>query len=163
MLYKILSLLSLVIIALSVTNGITTSLFTNAFAQPQQNQTQEQKQLQGQANQTSSSSKRPIWSARQFLYIDNMTFSHHMASVNGIQMHYVIGGHGDPVVLLHGWPQTWYAWHNIMPALAKNYTVIAPDLEALEIPQNPLPVMMARLLQKTYTNWHLSWVSIKSF
>ena len=33
--------------------------------------------------------------------IDNMTFSHHTASVNGIQLHYVIGGQGDPVVLLH--------------------------------------------------------------
>src|SRR3954451_25312606 len=50
--------------------------------------------------------------------IDNMTFSHHTASVNGIQLHYVIGGHGDPVVLLHGWPETWYAWHRVMPALA---------------------------------------------
>src|SRR5262245_57947694 len=43
--------------------------------------------------------------------IDNMTFSHHTASVNGIQMHYVIGGQGAPVVLLHGWPETWYEWH----------------------------------------------------
>lgn len=43
--------------------------------------------------------------------IDNVTFSHYTASVNGIQMHYVIGGQGDPVVLLHGWPQTWYEWH----------------------------------------------------
>jgi pimeloyl-ACP methyl ester carboxylesterase len=33
-----------------------------------------------------------------------------MASVNGIQLHYVIGGQGDPIVLLHGWPQTWYEW-----------------------------------------------------
>jgi len=63
--------------------------------------------------------------------IDNMTFSHNMASVNGIQLHYVIGGHGNPVVLLHGWPETWYAWHKVMPALAKNYTVIAPDLRGL--------------------------------
>ena len=36
--------------------------------------------------------------------IDNTTFSHNTAFVNGIQIHYVIGGHGDPVVLLHGWP-----------------------------------------------------------
>ena len=63
--------------------------------------------------------------------IDNVTFSHHTASVNGIQMHYVIGGQGDPVVLLHGWPETWYAWRHVMPALAKNYTVIAPDLRGL--------------------------------
>jgi pimeloyl-ACP methyl ester carboxylesterase len=42
-----------------------------------------------------------------------------------------MGGQGDAVVLLHGWPQTWYEWRHIMPALAKNYTVIAPDLRGL--------------------------------
>ena len=63
--------------------------------------------------------------------MDNMTFSHHTTSVNDIKLHYVIGGHGDPVVLLHGWPETWYEWHLVMPALAKNYTVIAPDLRGL--------------------------------
>jgi pimeloyl-ACP methyl ester carboxylesterase len=63
--------------------------------------------------------------------IDNVTFSHHTATVNGIQLHYVTGGHGDLVVLLHGWPETWYSWHRVMPALAKNYTVIAPDLRGL--------------------------------
>ena len=40
--------------------------------------------------------------------IDNVTFSYHMASVNGIQLHYATGGHGDPIVLLYSWPQTWY-------------------------------------------------------
>ena len=73
-----------------------------------------------------------------FFQMDNMTFSHNMASVNGIQLHYVIGGHGDPVVLLHGWPETWYAWHHMMPALAKNYTVIAPDLPGLGDSSKPL-------------------------
>src|SRR5215467_6954623 len=63
--------------------------------------------------------------------LGNMTFSHNMASVNGIKLHYVIGGHGPPIVLLHGWPETWYEWHKVMPALAKNYTVIAPDLRGL--------------------------------
>jgi pimeloyl-ACP methyl ester carboxylesterase len=63
--------------------------------------------------------------------LDNVTFTHHTATVNGIQMHYVMGGKGDAVVLLHGWPETWYAWHKVMPALAKNYTVIAPDLRGL--------------------------------
>ena len=61
----------------------------------------------------------------------NMTFSHRLAPVNGVQLHYVIGGHGPPVVLLHGWPETWYEFRLIMPALAKNYTVIAPDLRGL--------------------------------
>jgi pimeloyl-ACP methyl ester carboxylesterase len=63
--------------------------------------------------------------------INNVTFTHHTTTVDGFQMHYVIGGHGDPVVLLHGWPETWYAWRHVMPALAKNYTVIVPDLRGL--------------------------------
>src|SRR6478735_4399645 len=70
--------------------------------------------------------------------IDNMTFTHNTVSVNGIKLHYVIGGHGDPVVLLHGWPETWYAWHLMMPSLAKNYTVIAPDLRGLGDSSKPL-------------------------
>jgi pimeloyl-ACP methyl ester carboxylesterase len=70
--------------------------------------------------------------------IDNVTFSHHMTTVNGIQMHYVIGGHGDPVVLLHGWPETWYEWRHVMPSLAKNYTVIAPDLRGLGDSSKPV-------------------------
>jgi pimeloyl-ACP methyl ester carboxylesterase len=70
--------------------------------------------------------------------IDNVTFSHHMASVNGIQLHYVRGGQGEPIVLLHGWPETWYEWRHIMPALAKNYTVIAPDLRGLGDSSKPL-------------------------
>src|SRR5918995_1865651 len=70
--------------------------------------------------------------------IDNVTFSHNMVSVNGIQLHYVTGGQGDPIVLLHGWPETWYEWRHIMPALAKNYTVIAPDLRGLGDSSKPL-------------------------
>jgi pimeloyl-ACP methyl ester carboxylesterase len=100
-----------------------------------------QQQQQSQVNQTPSSS---VLKQQQRLegisfQIDNMTFSHHMASVNGIQMHYVIGGQGDPVVLLHGWPQTWYEWRHVMPALAKNnYTVIAPDLRGLGDSSKPV-------------------------
>jgi pimeloyl-ACP methyl ester carboxylesterase len=70
--------------------------------------------------------------------IDNVTFSHHMATVNGIQLHYVMGGEGDPVVLLHGYPQSWYEWRQIMPALAKNYTVIAPDLRGFGDSSKPI-------------------------
>jgi pimeloyl-ACP methyl ester carboxylesterase len=48
--------------------------------------------------------------------------------VHGIDVHYVRGGHGPTLVLLHGYPETWYEWKSVMPALAKHYTVIAPDL-----------------------------------
>lgn len=58
-------------------------------------------------------------------------FTHHTATVNDIRLHYVMGGQGDPIVLLHGWPQTWYAWRKVMPALAERYTVIVPDMRGL--------------------------------
>ncbi|MFE1834443.1 alpha/beta fold hydrolase [Streptomyces sviceus] len=55
-------------------------------------------------------------------------FSEHKTRVAGTGINYVIGGHGPTLVLIHGYPQTWYEWHGIMPALAEHYTVIAPDL-----------------------------------
>jgi pimeloyl-ACP methyl ester carboxylesterase len=55
-------------------------------------------------------------------------FSEHKTQVAGTGIDYVIGGHGPTLVLIHGYPQTWYEWHDIMPALAQHYTVIAPDL-----------------------------------
>jgi pimeloyl-ACP methyl ester carboxylesterase len=58
-------------------------------------------------------------------------FSHRFSTVNGIRLHYVIGGKGDPIVLLHGYPETWYGWRKLMPALAEHYTVIAPDMRGL--------------------------------
>jgi pimeloyl-ACP methyl ester carboxylesterase len=56
------------------------------------------------------------------------TVTHHTAQVNGIKVHYVMAGVGDPLVLLHGWPQTWREWRRVIPALVSRYTVIAPDL-----------------------------------
>jgi cephalosporin-C deacetylase-like acetyl esterase len=94
-------------------------------------------QQQPQANLTSVEQQH-IMEGISF-EIDNVTFSHHMATINGIQMHYVMGGKGDPVVLLHGYPQSWYEWRHIMPALAKNYTVIAPDLRGFGDSSRPIP------------------------
>ncbi|GGS82901.1 alpha/beta fold hydrolase [Nonomuraea spiralis] len=59
------------------------------------------------------------------------TFRHEFADVDGVRMHYVTGGGGTPVVLIHGWPQTWYGWWPIMPELAKHHTVYAIDLPGL--------------------------------
>jgi len=55
-------------------------------------------------------------------------FSDHFAEVNGFRLHYFIGGTGSPVVLLHGYAETSHMWLPIMPLLAKNHTVIVPDL-----------------------------------
>jgi pimeloyl-ACP methyl ester carboxylesterase len=59
------------------------------------------------------------------------TFRHEFADVDGVRMHYVAGGSGPPVVLLHGWPQTWFGWWEIMPELAEHHTVYAVDLPGL--------------------------------
>ena len=55
-------------------------------------------------------------------------FTEQRTNVNGVTINYVRGGEGPTVVLLHGYPQTWYAWHTVMPELARQYTVIAPDM-----------------------------------
>ncbi|MDR7381649.1 alpha/beta fold hydrolase [Promicromonospora iranensis] len=59
------------------------------------------------------------------------SFRHEFATVDGVRMHYVTGGSGSPVVLLHGWPQTWFSWWSIMPELAEHHTVYAVDLPGL--------------------------------
>ena len=53
------------------------------------------------------------------------------ADVNGTTLHYVRGGTGPAVILLHGFPQDWYEFHQIMPRLAKSFTVIAVDLRGV--------------------------------
>jgi pimeloyl-ACP methyl ester carboxylesterase len=119
------SLLFFIVITLSISVlGTGSTQIGNAQTdQPQSNLTSTEKQLLSEGIS---------------FQIGNVTFLHHTASVNGIQIHYVLGGHGDPLVLLHGWPETWYSWHLVMPALAKNYTVIAPDLPGLGDSSKPL-------------------------
>lgn len=65
-------------------------------------------------------------------------FSHHLAQLRDVRLHYVLGGAGPPVVLLHGWSQTWFEWRHVLPALAERYTVIAPDLRGLGDSSKPL-------------------------
>lgn len=64
--------------------------------------------------------------------------THHQAMINGYRMHYVTAGSGYPLVLLHGWPQSWYEWRKIIPALAEKYTIIAPDLRGLGDSEKPM-------------------------
>lgn len=56
---------------------------------------------------------------------------HHHAEVGEVVLHYVTLGEGEPLVLLHGWPQSWYEWRHVMPELARHFRVIAPDLRGL--------------------------------
>ena len=58
-------------------------------------------------------------------------FKHQVAFVNGVNIHYVIGGTGDPLVLVHGFGQNWYMWNRLLPELSKHFTVVAPDLRGV--------------------------------
>jgi pimeloyl-ACP methyl ester carboxylesterase len=58
-------------------------------------------------------------------------FQQGMVTISDDTLHYVIGGAGPVLVLLHGWPMTWWEWHTVMPTLAKTHTVIAFDLPGL--------------------------------
>jgi pimeloyl-ACP methyl ester carboxylesterase len=66
-------------------------------------------------------------------------FRSESARVGQMNMHYVAGGSGDVVVLLHGWPQTWFEWRDVMPGLATQYRVIAPDLPGLGVSDGAPP------------------------
>ncbi|MEO7731343.1 MAG: alpha/beta hydrolase [Kofleriaceae bacterium] len=58
-------------------------------------------------------------------------FTSHLADVGAVKIHYVMGGSGPPLLLVHGWPETWYEWRKMMPALARRHTVIAVDLRGI--------------------------------
>jgi pimeloyl-ACP methyl ester carboxylesterase len=67
-------------------------------------------------------------------------FEHRFETVEGVRLHYVVGGKadGDTVVLLAGYPESWFAWRKVMPALAEHYRVIAPDLPGQGDSDRPL-------------------------
>ena len=54
--------------------------------------------------------------------------SHRAVQLDGVRLHVAEAGEGPPLVLLHGWPQHWWCWRQLMPALARDYRVLAPDL-----------------------------------
>jgi pimeloyl-ACP methyl ester carboxylesterase len=65
------------------------------------------------------------------------TFASRYVDAGGLRMHAVIGGDGPPLLLVHGWPQTWYAWRMLMPALARDFEVIAVDQRGIGLSDKP--------------------------
>ena len=66
-----------------------------------------------------------------------MDVEHDVATVNGIRMHYVTRGAGPLLVLLHGYPQTWFMWRKLIGPLAAHHTVVAPDLRGYGLSDLP--------------------------
>ena len=64
-------------------------------------------------------------------------FNHNEITVNGIKLHYVRQGHGEPLLLVHGWPGFWYEWHLNIGPLAEHFDVIVPDMRGYAYSDKP--------------------------
>ena len=65
------------------------------------------------------------------------TFSSGYVDTGAVRLHAVVGGDGPPLLLIHGWPETWYAWRHLMPALARDFTVVAVDQRGIGLSDKP--------------------------
>jgi pimeloyl-ACP methyl ester carboxylesterase len=65
------------------------------------------------------------------------TFTSRYVDIGDLRLHAVIGGEGPPLLLIHGWPETWYAWRMVMPTLAKDCEVIAVDQRGIGLSDKP--------------------------
>jgi len=95
-----------------------------------------------------------------------MNIEHHHADLpSGVRLHYCTAGSGDPVVLVHGWPSTWFEWRRVMPLLAPQHRLVVPDLRGLGDSSRPatgydkktIAADLWQLLAGTLglTSWHL--------
>jgi pimeloyl-ACP methyl ester carboxylesterase len=65
------------------------------------------------------------------------TFTSRLVDLGELRLHAVIGGEGQPLLLVHGWPQSWYAWRMLMPTLARDFEVIAVDQRGIGLSEKP--------------------------
>jgi pimeloyl-ACP methyl ester carboxylesterase len=65
------------------------------------------------------------------------TFTSRYVDTGEVRLHAVTGGDGPPLLLVHGWPQTWYAWRMLMPALARDFSVVAVDQRGIGLSGKP--------------------------
>jgi pimeloyl-ACP methyl ester carboxylesterase len=65
------------------------------------------------------------------------TFTSRLIDTGQLRLHAVIGGQGPPLLLVHGWPQTWYAWRLLLPPLARDFQVVAVDQRGIGLSDKP--------------------------
>jgi len=65
------------------------------------------------------------------------TFTSRYVDAGGLRLHAVTGGEGPPLLLVHGWPQLWYQFRMIMPALARDFSVVAVDQRGIGLSGKP--------------------------
>ena len=64
-------------------------------------------------------------------------FASHFIRAGDLEVHYMKEGQGEPLILLHGWPQTSYEWHNQIRSLSERFTVYAPDNRGFGATEKP--------------------------
>src|SRR5258708_32072979 len=72
-------------------------------------------------------------------------WAHKFASVNGVKLHYVEQGEGSAVLFLHGFPEFWYAWKDLLPEFAKDHRAIALDMRGYNLSESPAAVQAYRV------------------
>src|SRR4051812_38187198 len=80
-------------------------------------------------------------------------FRHGIVAANGIRLHYVEQGEGPLVLLVHGFPESWYSYRHQLPALAAaGYRTLAIDVRGYEQSSAPAPVDAYRMMQHVANN-----------
>ncbi|HTL90079.1 MAG TPA: alpha/beta hydrolase, partial [Leptolyngbya sp.] len=69
--------------------------------------------------------------------VSDSTWQHQFVEANQVRLHYVTQGEGDLVLLLHGFPEFWYSWRYQIPALARHFKVVVPDLRGYNDSEKP--------------------------
>lgn len=88
---------------------------------------------------------------------------HEWANLGDVRLHYVTGGQGPAVVFLHGWPQTWYMWRDVLPGLIQDYRVFAVDLRGLGDSSRPATGYDARTVAQDIWRLMTDVLDIRSF
>ena len=64
-------------------------------------------------------------------------WNHQHAEVNGVKLHYVRHGRGEPLLLIHGWPGFWFEWNQNIGPLSEQFDVVAPDMRGFAYSDKP--------------------------
>jgi len=73
------------------------------------------------------------------------TWVHKFAAVNGVKLHYVEQGKGPAILFLHGFPEFWYAWKDLLPEFAQDHRAIALDMRGYNLSESPAAVEAYRV------------------
>jgi len=78
-----------------------------------------------------------------------MELKHDFAEVNGVRLHYVSAGTGPLMLFVHGFPQFWYAWHELLPEFGRTHHAVAPDMRGVNLSGKPAGVKAYHVTQQT--------------